>query len=252
MSISSEPAKVEPFYLKIDLSKWELSSNHTIPRKMDRTREKECMRQIELMLEKGILQPSRAAFYSHALLVPKANSTWRFVIDFTKLNLATDKEGWPIPNIELMLQRIGEKKPRYFIVLDLTNGYFQIPLAPESRVYTAFLASNKGLFEWLRLPMGLKGAPAFFQRVLSTTVLAGLISIICELYLDDLIIFAKDSEELIERFRIILTRFREFNILINPEKCKMGLEEVTYVGHTINESGIHFSLDFQARQIKRV
>ncbi len=52
------------------------------------------------MLDRRIIQPSRAPFYGHALMVPKSNNKWRFVIDFTKLNLATGKEGWPIPNIE--------------------------------------------------------------------------------------------------------------------------------------------------------
>jgi hypothetical protein len=129
LNISVEPARVEPFTLRVDLSKWEIPSNHTGPRRMDKTRESECMRQIRIMLDRGIIQPSRAPFYSHALMVPKSNNKWRFVIDFTKINLATEKEGWPIPNIELMLLRIGERKPKFFIVLDLTNGYFQIPLS---------------------------------------------------------------------------------------------------------------------------
>lgn len=88
--------------------------------------------------------------------------------------------------------------------------------------------------------MGLKGAPSFFQRVISTQVLSGLMMIICELYLDDLIIFAKSIEELTLNFRKILERFCEYNIFINPDKCKLGLSEVTYIGHTINSQGIHF------------
>ncbi len=165
-------------------------------------------------------------------MVPKPNSKWRFCVDFRELNKASTKEGWPIPNIQLMLNRIGSHKPKYFIVLDLTSGYFQIELAEESRVHTAFITS-RGLYEWNRLPMGLKGAPSFFQRTLSQVVLSGLLFVTCELYLDDLIIYAKDEEELITRFTEILERFERFNIYINPEKCKMGMSEVTYVGHNI-------------------
>lgn len=144
------------------------------------------------------------------------------------------------PNVELMLKRIGDRRPKYFIVIDLTSGNFQIPVAEESRKFTAFITEG-GLFQWRRLPMGLKGAPSFFQRVMVTIVLAGLVMVICELYLDDLILYAQTCNELLQNFRTVLIRFREFNIYINPEKCKMGLTEVTYVGHTINEEGIHFS-----------
>jgi hypothetical protein len=107
-------------------------------------------------------------------------------------------------------------------------------------LYTAFI-TQFGLVEWKRLPMGLKGAPAFFQRVISTRVLVGYLMIICELYLDGLIIFARTIESLVENFRKILLRFREYNILINPEKCRLGLSEVTYVGHTVNSDGLHFT-----------
>lgn len=214
--------------------------NRGPPRRMDRTRERECQRQIEEMVASGILEVSRAGYYSHALMVPKANGKLRFCVDFKMLNLVTEREGWPIPNIELMLKRIGDRRPKYFIVIDLTSGYFQIPVAEESRKFTAFITES-GLFQWRRLPMGLKGAPSFFQRVMVTIVLAGLVMVICELYLDDLILYAQTCNELLQNFRTVLIRFREFNIYINPEKCKMGLTEVTYVGHTINEEGIHFS-----------
>ena len=239
-NISKEPARVESFVLEVKKEIWESKENQQSPRRMDRTRETECQRQIDILIKSDILQESRAGFYSHALMVPKSNGKWRFCVDFRKLNLATGKECWPIPNIQLLLNRIGNKKPKYFIVLDLTSGYFQIPISVDSRKFTAFI-TQWGLFEWKRLPMGLKGAPSFFQRVISTQVLSGLVKVCCELYLDDLIIFAQSIQDLLNNFRRILERFREYNIFINPEKCKLGLEEVSYVGHTINSHGIHFN-----------
>jgi hypothetical protein len=139
-----------------------------------------------------------------------------------------------------MLGRVGEKKPHNFVVVDLTSGYYQIAISEKCQKYTAFI-TPWGLYEWKRLPMGLKGAPAFFQRSMASQVLGGLIMTSSELYLDDLLTFGGEAAELINNFRKVLERFDEKNIFINPDKCKFGLQEVTYVGHTINGDGIHFS-----------
>ena len=138
-----------------------------------------------------------------------------------------------------MLHRIGAKKPKFFIILDLTSGYHQIPISENSRRWTAFL-TFWGIFEWLRMPMGLAGAASYFQKIMTTVVLAGLIMIICEIYLDDLIIPATSEDELIENFIKVLERFKKHNITINPDKCVMGISEATYVGHTVSERGLHF------------
>ena len=79
------------------------------------------------------------------------------------------------------------RQPKYFAVMDLTMGFYQAPLAEESRHYTTF-TTWMGTYEWLRVAMGLKGAPSWFQQQLETKVLGGLIHQICELYIDDLII----------------------------------------------------------------
>ncbi len=125
---------------------WELRENQLGPRKMDRTRDIECRKQIEILLSHGILQESKAAFYSHALLVPKPNNKWRFCMDFKRLNKATNKEGWSLPIIQLMLDRIGYVRLRYFIVLHLSSGYFHILIAEDSRKFTAFITPS-GLYE---------------------------------------------------------------------------------------------------------
>jgi hypothetical protein len=172
-------------------------------------------------------------------MVPKPDNKWRFTVDFRGINSVSEREYWPIPNIKDMLRRIGDKKPKYFLVADLTSGYNQMPIAEECKIFTAFMCFF-GLFQWLRLPMGLAGAASYFQRILCTIVLAGLIMIICELYIDDLIIPAETEDELITNFRTILMRFAQYKIKINPDKLRVGMEGIEVVGHTLDHTGIHF------------
>jgi hypothetical protein len=89
--------------------------------------------------------------------------------------------------------------------------------------------------------MGIKGAPPFFQMVMATIVLVGLIYKICELYIDDILVHAQTEDEFCDNLTQVLERCRKYNIKLNPLKCQLGLEEVEYVGHTINSNGIHFT-----------
>jgi hypothetical protein len=238
-SLKSEPARVPPYELRINESEWEIQKNRLQPRRMDKTRQEEMFRQINVLQAANVLKVSEAPYYCHPLMVPKPMDKWRFCVDFKPVNKVSTTEKWPLPNIQEMLRRIGEQRPKFFIILDLTSGYHQIPMAKTSRRFTAFI-TYWGVFEWLRMPMGLEGAASNFQKILVTIVLAGLVMIKVELYLDDLIIYARSEDELIEKFIIILERFRKFNITINPEKSELGVTEATFVGHTLNESGLHF------------
>ena len=122
--------------------------------------------EVEKFIRKAIacnmIRPSDAPAWSQILLTPKKNGSYRFCVDFRALNNATHSSGWPLPNIKHVLDRLSKKKPKYFTVLDLTSGYFQIPIHEQSRILTAF-RTTIGLFEWNRLPMGLKGAGSYFQ-----------------------------------------------------------------------------------------
>ena len=120
---------------------------------------------------------------------PKPNGKWRMCLDFRALNDAPADIGGPIPNIDHMMNRIGAKHPAFMGVIDLTAGYYQAPLDIDSRKYTTF-TSFLGNYQWTRVPMGLKGAPSYFQSAMSHTVLNGLMYRQCELYLDDCIVIA--------------------------------------------------------------
>ena len=83
-----------------------------------------------------------------------------------------------------------------------------------------------GIFEFLRVPFGLKGAPSFFQERMATVVLAGLLYTVCELYIDDCIVYANTNDEFIEKLIAVFARFRLFGIKLNPNKCHFGLSEI--------------------------
>ena len=241
VKLAEQPAQIrEPLELNVDITKWAQARNRTPPRPQSPAKQAEIKRQIELMLAAKIIQRSYAGEFSQVLLTPKPNDAWRFCIDFRALNDATRSAGWPIPNIRSMFQRIGSKRPKYFGTMDLTSGYHQMPMAMNARIFTAFI-TFMGIFEFLRVPFGLKGAPSFFQRTMETLVLAGLIYIICEIYIDDIIIFGKDEIQFLENLRQVLLRLRNHKIRINPRKTKLGLQQVEYVGHMLSCEGLSFS-----------
>lgn len=113
-------------------------------------------------------------------------------VDYRELNSCTRTIQWPLPNAKDTMGRIGAHKPRVFGVVDMTQGYWQAAIAEACRKYTAFTTFN-GIYEWCRVPMGLKGACAFFQRAVTTQVLKDMLHRTVESYLDDLIVFAADE-----------------------------------------------------------
>ena len=86
--------------------------------------------------------------------------------------------------------------------------------------------------------MGLKGAASYFQRMMASEVLAGLLYTFVELYLDDVLVYATKDEEFLERLRVVFERFRQFNITLNPKNCSFGLAEVEFVGHVLKSDGV--------------
>jgi hypothetical protein len=240
-TVSKEPAKLPPFEPQIDIVKWENSRNRQAPRIQSAEKQQEIIKQVNQMLEFNVIRPApHATHYSQVLLTPKPNNKWRFCIDFRALNECMTSMGFPIPNIKSMFLRLGTKKAKYFAVCDLTSGYHQTSISASVRACFAFICCA-GTFEWLRLPMGPKAAGSYFQNVMATIVLAGILYFICELYMDDIIIHGTTFEEFLTNLATVLERFKKYNITLNPTKSRLGYSEVQYVGHTINEHGLTMS-----------
>ena len=238
--LSPHPASIPPFDLTVDKSKWENYRNRGPVRVQTLAKQQEIHKQVQEMIATGIIEKSNATYYSQVMLTPKPNGTFRFCADYRAMNDATDSASWPIPNIKQMLARLGAQKANTFGVMDLTAGYHQAPLTKSARVFTAFI-TFAGVYQFTRLPFGPKRAPSYFQEMMASIVLAGLIYMICEMYLDDCIVYGKGSDEFLTRLEQVFKRFKERNIFLKASKCKFGLSTVEYVGRQISKEGLTMS-----------
>ena len=188
-------------------------------------------KKIDAFPEKELLTPCHSPFSAPAMLVPKKNGKLRLVFDFRQLNKQTIKSTWPIPSIEEIFDTL--EGSAYFTSIDMSAGFYQVPMEESSLDYTAF-STPFGCFKKLRKPMGLTGIPPNFQCLVKK-VLAGLTWKICVPYLDDVIMFSSTPEEHIERLRLVFERIRAHNLKINPDKCDFFRMKVQFLGHIVSK-----------------
>ena len=164
---------------------------------------------IEGMLDQGIVEPAEGA-WSSPIVLAKKDGSYRFCVDFRRVNDVTKKDVHPIPRIDDALDSLAGTK--LFSVLDLTSGYWQVELDPADKEKTAF-ATPFGLHQFRVMPFGLTNAPSTFQRLMSL-VLSGLCWKTCLVYLDDIIIFSQTVEEHLQRLAEVLRRLKDAGLII--------------------------------------
>lgn len=192
-------------------------------------------KQVQDMLDAGIIKPSDSPWASPVLLVPKRDGTQRFCIDYRRLNRVIVKNSYPLPNIEDILSSLGGAK--YYSVLDLKSGYWQLKVADKDQPKTAFICSS-GLYEMCRLPFGLCTAPSAFQALMNS-VLRGIQYKSTLAYLDDIIIYSRTFEEHLEHVREVFQRLRDAGLKMKLSKCEFLKEEVNFLGHVVTPAGLH-------------
>ena len=191
----------------------------------------EANRLIQEMIASGILIPSHSQFAAPLLLKKKKDGTQRPCVDFRRLNAATRHDPYPIPTAKDIFNNLTSSK--HFAVFDFTSGYWQIPMHPSDRHKTA-VVTPKGLYEFTRMPFGLRNAAQTFQRMMNHFI-QDLPN--CMAYIDDIIIHAPTQADLIKFTRQMLVKCRQWKLHLRRDKVQFGTS-VQYLGHTVSADGI--------------
>ena len=190
--------------------------------------------EVHRLLDADVIQPSSSHWASPIVLVRKKVGNVRMCVDFRKVNLLSKKDCLPLPRLDETLDALAGAT--YFSSLDVLMGYHQVEVATGDREKTAFV-TQLGQFQYRVMPFRLRNAPATFQRLMSI-VLQGQLGHICLAYLDDILIFARDFHDHVQRLRLVLDRLREAGLKLKPSKCKLFRSETVYLGLRITEEGV--------------
>ena len=156
----------------------------------------------------------------------------RFVVDYRQLNCVTLTDGYPIPS-ENILDAISEGK--FYSRLDLASGYWQVNLHPKDRMKSAF-CTHLGLFEFLRMPFGLKSASETFQRILNSIYCDYLYKFLI-IYVDDVILYSNSQQEALAHCELLFQRASTYGIQFKPSKCILLSTSLDILGHHISSEG---------------
>ena len=182
----------------------------------------------------GIVQRSSSAWASPLHMVEKKTpGAWRPCGDYRRLNNSTTHDRYPVPRLQDFASQLEGK--RIFSKIDLVRGYNQIPVAPDDIPKTAVITPF-GLFEFLRMPFGLKNAAQAFQRFMDE-VCRGLEEFIF-VYIDDILVASSNAKEHRRHLRLLFQRLAKYGLIVNVAKCVFGVDTIDFLGHRVTAQGI--------------
>ncbi len=193
--------------------------------------EKEVKQEFRNLLRVGVVRQSQSPWASPIVLV-KNNKGTRIAGDYRRLNSKTIPDRYPLPNLFDFSANLNNSK--YFSCVDLVRAYFNIPVYSPHIKKTAVI-SPAGLFEYTRMPFGLKNAPSTFMRFINS-ILSDLPFLF--VYLDDILVFANTKSQHLEYLRILFQRLNNYGLTINFKKSVFCAESVEFLGHTVTAEGV--------------
>lgn len=203
------------------------------PRPLAPNKYKAAKTEFEAMMSMGICQPSKSPWASPMHVVTKKDGNLRICGDYRRLNAVTLPDRYPIPRVQDFTYHM--EGMTIFSKIDLKKAFFWIPVA-ENDIEKTAVTTPFGLFEFRRMPFGLRNAPQTFQRFMHE-VLRGL-DYCCYCFIDDLLVYSENPEHHEEHLRIILKRLSDYGIGINIDKCQFGQQKLNFLGYEVTQEGI--------------
>jgi hypothetical protein len=204
------------------------------PYRMSHEELKKLKVQLEELLAKGYIKPSKSPYGAPILFVHKKDGTLRMCVDYRALNKATVKNRYPLPRIDDLFDHLSGAK--VFSRIDLHLGYYQIRIAEGDEEKTA-CRTRYGSYEFLVMPFGLTNAPATFCNLMNDIFQEWLDDFVV-VYIDDILIYSDSLEEHAEHLRKVFQKLREYKLYAKLEKCEFGVTEVDFLGHRIIQEGL--------------
>jgi len=204
---------------------------HSRFRRLDTEKLRDAKRIFGEWERQGVVRRSSSSWSSPLHMVRKKDGNWRPCGDFRRLNMATTDDKYPVPNLSDCMANL--EGSTVFSTLDLRNGYLQVPLnsaaIPKTAVITPF-----GLYEFLRMPFGLKNAGMTFQRLMDR-VMNGLEFVV--VYIDDILVASPDFSSHLLHLETVFQRLSDFGLVLNLDKCEFAKSSVEFLGHKVSAAG---------------
>ena len=200
---------------------------------------------LDELLERGIIQPTKYASYATTtILVPKVgqknsdgSQRMRVVQDYRALNRKIRKLAYTGVTAQELFDNIGEAK--LFSCWDISEAFYSLKVKPKDTPKTTFWGGSRGLFEYLRVPMGLSLAPQAlsheFMDIWRVPVTIGGVHYPCALgsvvlvYLDDVLAYSSVEDHL-EVVDFVMSTMAKHHLVVRADKSYVGRTELTYLG----------------------
>ncbi|XP_075972453.1 uncharacterized protein LOC142974176 [Anticarsia gemmatalis] len=215
----------------------ELEDSHPVvyrPYRMSYTERLLVRNMVQEMLDNDIIRESSSPYASPIVLVQKKTGEKRLCVDYRALNRKTKKDHYPLPRVEDQLDQLSGNT--LFTSLDLASGYYQIPISEKSRPLTAFVTPD-GQYEYNRMPFGLVNAPSVFQRTINK-ILSEVKIKYAIVYMDDILIPAKNVNEGLQRLEEVLQILRQGGLTLKLSKCNFFQNQIDFLGFEVSAKGI--------------
>lgn len=211
------------------------------PRKVSPEKKQAIGETVDKNLDTDVIEPSDSPVASPLVMVKqkvrqggKETFKWRMCVDFRKVNDATTPDRYPLQQVDDIFEAVSGSS--VFSALDAVKGYHQLDVHPDDRYKTAFTCF-KGLYQFKRVPFGLKNAPAFFQRFMDH-LLGNMRWNVAMVYIDDVVVYTKTIDAHAAALKELLDRSIAVGLKYDPRKCHFAVGSLQLLGRKIDAAGV--------------